>query len=107
MSNESVSNFEFDFRGCHNGIELFCDVILNEKNILMKRAYGWMHTCVSYDFSNKSMSVALDQQVVYTEASNDQFGFQSIRVSWDHWRQYTFPEMFTMLNIHTRCIKNS
>ena len=110
MSDETVSGFQFDFRSC-SGIESLCDVVFNgDSNSIIKRAYGWLHTCISYDFYNKSLSVAIDQELVYTEAAKpndffstlDWFAFKTIRVSWESWYQYTFPEMFTLLNIYTR-----
>ena len=114
MSNktDTLSSFRISFQTYNcRGIESLCDVsfknnIQNIANIKVrnkiKRAYGWMHTCVSFDFNNMSLSVAMDQQVVHTEASNDLFGFDSIRVSWDSWYQYTFSETLTLLNIYTR-----
>ena len=108
MSDETdtVSSFTFAYWNC-SGMVSFCNVEFNGQH-LIKRAYGWMHTCVSYDFYNASMSVSVDYQVVHKKMSNEWFtyewfAFQSIGVSWDSWYyQYTFPEMFTLLNIYTR-----
>ena len=102
MSDESetVSSLTFSYHNC-GGIDSLCDVVFNFGNSVI-RAYGWMHACVSYDFYNKSLRVTIDQQVVHTEASNDLFAFQSIRASWVGMSIFTFPEMFTLLNIYTR-----
>ena len=101
MSNATnvVTSFGFHILSC-SGIESGCNVLSNGAIHIMNRAYGWMHTCISYDFYDNSVS--LDQQVVNTDASTDFFGFQSIRVSWESWAPFTFPEMFTLLNIYTR-----
>ena len=96
-----MSSFKFVLWNC-GGTESFRNAVVGSKD-LMKKAYGWMHTCISYDFYNKSLSVAIDQQVVHTEVSNDPFAFQSIRVSWNY--NSTVPETFTLLNIYTRSEK--
>ena len=110
QADEPVVFFTMAFGNCL-GVETFCDIWINYDNAwskvsdqFPKRSYGWMHACISFDFSSRSLSVAYDQHVIHTSPFTSKFSIKTLKVSWDEVYPYVFPEMFTMLNIFTRYI---
>lgn len=111
-SPESIIKFEF--RECDK-VNSMCDLTINSSNSsntsentsTTKRSYGWIHSCISHDFYNKSITVSIDQQIFLNATMNsiERFAIESIRLSWNYYTDtitHNFPEMFTLLNIYTR-----
>ena len=72
------------------------------KIVLTEKKLGWMHTCLTFDFQQKSISITMDQELARETFLAQSFELRSIKIGWDSWVTYILPEMFTMVNIFKR-----
>ena len=83
----------------------FDDTKWQQVTSIRNGTYGWKHICLSFDFTTMKLFTAVDQQLAASVDLAKQFDLRTIKINWD--QSYVFPEMFTMLNIHSRYLDNS